>query len=455
MRGIKLDGKKEASLNPWTIHKLKFPKILRVPLIQSVKGLARPVVRVGDYVLAGQKIAEPDQADALPVFAGWSGVIKRIESFPHVIFGSCVAIEIDCDEDRKYAPEVARERAGWEGLETNQLTDIFKDAGLVELNQERIALHRKFECYTAGKISTLVINACEHEPYLTSDYCLMMSNPIETLKGIEILRKAAGAENVVVVFLDDKSEAAELFKSKVYFLKWEHIKIEILPTLYPQEAAAPLVKKLFNIDIISDVIEKRRGNPDESEDWLIVEALAAHEIAMHNVATAFSVFEAVVMQKPLYERAVTISGECVIQPHNFWLPFGYPIEAAFKKAKGFMREPGKVLMNGPMQGEEILDLDSPVTPASRGLIGLPKELTQKKETRPCTHCNDCVEVCPVDISPVMISLATERGLYEDARDWGAEACIFCGNCEYVCPSRRPLSELVEKARDMLVPGSGI
>lgn len=452
MRGIRLDGKKESSLNPWTIHKLKYCGTLRVPLIQSRKGLSSPIVRIGEYVHAGQKIAQAEGPLGLPVFAGWSGTVTAIESFPHVYLDSCVAVEIKCDEQRKMLAGTHHERADWENLSSEQLAGIFHETGLIEMDEDPISIPRKFTAYRENPVDVLLINGCENEPYVTSDYALMMSNPVEVLKGVEILRRAAGAREAVIAVLDDKLEAAEVLKSKIYFLKWNHIRIEILPNRYPQGLAAPLMKSLFGEDIISDVIRLRRMSPAEDEAWLYVQALAARGYALHNVATAFAAYEAVVMQKPLYERAVTVSGECVIQPHNFWFPFGYEIEEAFKRAKGFMREPGRVLVNGPMQGRALATLKAGVVPAVRALLGLPKELVEEKEAGPCTHCNECVEVCPMDISPVMITLAAERGLFEDARDWGAEACIFCGNCEYACPSNRPMSELVEKARFALLSG---
>lgn len=452
MRGIHLDGKKESSLNPWTIHKLKYNSSLRIPLVQSRRGLSSPVVKIGDYVQTGQKIAQAEGPLGLPVFAGWSGTVTAIESFPHIHLDSCVSVEIKCDEQKKYFPGTHQERTGWESLDAGQLSSIFLEAGLIELNEEQTALSRKLGCYRENPVETLVINACENEPYVTSDYALIMSSPVEVLKGVEILRRACGTAKAVIALLDDKLEAAEVLKSKIYFLKWDHIRVEVLSSRYPQGLTAPLMKTLFDEDIISDIIHLRRMAPAEEEDWLYVQALAGRGYAMHSPATAFAAYEAVVFQKPLYERAVTVSGECVIQPHNFWFPFGYEIEEAFKRAKGFMREPGKILLNGPMRGQVLAELKAGILPGVRAVLGLPKELVAEKESGPCTHCNECVEVCPMDISPVMITLAAERGLFEDARDWGAEACIFCGNCEYACPANRPMSELVETARRALLTG---
>lgn len=166
---------------------------------------------------------------------------------------------------------------------------------------------------------------------------------------------------------------------------------------------------------------------------------------MHNVATAYAVYEAIVLQKPLVERAVTVGGECVGQSQNVWIPLGTSFEESFKFCRGFLREPRRVIMGGPMRGKSQATLAVMVTANTQAILALPKEIVVTEEVQPCIRCHRCVEVCPVGISPVMITLAAEKELFDIARAWGVEACIECGCCSYICPAKRPMVELIRYA----------
>jgi electron transport complex protein RnfC len=238
------------------------------------------------------------------------------------------------------------------------------------------------------KIKTVILNGCESEPYVTSAHALMMSHPLEILKGAEIFRKALSAERILFVSEDNKLEAAELLKSKVFFLKWPHVETAILPALYPQDHEAVL---------------RRRFSDGEGD--------SAGPFEILDVASAYAVWEAVVRQKPLYERAVTVAGECVIEPRNFWARIGTDLEILFKNAKGLLRPPARILLGGPMRGHAQALLEIPILKGTPALLALPPEaIGPKGAEEPCIRCGRCVEVCPSDISPVMITLAAERNL---------------------------------------------
>jgi len=136
----------------------------------------------------------------------------------------------------------------------------------------------------------------------------------------------------------------------------------------------------------------------------------------------------------------------VIEPRNFWVPLGLSFQAVMKGSKGVMREPDRLLMGGPMRGIAQSTSDVPVLKTTRGILALPPEVTRAGKEAPCIHCARCVEACPVEISPVMITLASEHNLFEEAQSWGLETCIDCGICTYVCPSKRPMAGLIEQAR---------
>jgi electron transport complex protein RnfC len=345
--------------------------------------------------------------------------VTEIRKFPHAFLGEAEAIEILTDTKEELGGSGGRERRDWESVSSREIAAILRESGVVETEAGMFPVHLAIERASTFTVDAVVLNGCESEPYLTSDHALMMSHPVEILKGGELLRRAFGAKELVVAVEENKEEVAELFKSKVFFHSWSQARVEILPTRYPQEEKTLLLEKLFG----------RSGMG----------------LVVLNVATAYAAYEAVGLRKPAIERAVTIGGECVAQPHNYWLRVGTLAEEAVKFARGFLREPGKVVFGGPMKGEALAGLDVPVLSGTRGILGLPPEVVNPRSIYPCIHCGQCVESCPVSISPVMITLAAERELFDVAQDYGASLCISCGNCAYVCPSGRPMVELIQYA----------
>ena len=406
--GLKLEPKKEATLTPWTAAKPSLPVRVRIPLVGPDGSEVEPVVRPGERVLTGQKIAAF-------VHASLSGTVSEIKRFPHPLFGEARAVEIISDGRDERVAGTGTERHGWESLAPLEIVRILRESGVLDLGAD---------ITPPASIDTVVINGCESEPYLTSDHSLMMSHPVEILKGGEILRRALGAKDLVVALEDNKEEVSELLKSKVFFHTWTQAQIELFPTRYPQGDPRVLVRSLF------ERAQKPGRTPRETSLRIV------------GIPETYAAFEAVVMQKPFYERIVTISGECVVKPGNFWVRVGTLANEAVKFARGFLRPPGRTVHGGPMQGTALESLDVPLLKETPGLLGIPHELVKSGSVDPCIRCGRCVEVCPVSISPVTITLAAEKGLWDVAEEEGAHLCIECGNCAYVCPSRRPMVELI-------------
>jgi len=459
--GIHLDGKKEATLISWAIRRSHPPAKVYIPLLQCEGQDTMPCVQPGARVRVGEKIAEPQSPSSVALHASVSGEVTAIGPFPHPLLGESQAIEIHSDGRDEKISVIGLERPGWNQLSPEEIGLILQDLGVVELSDGMAPVHSgRYPGQARGiwsstcpglqapggwrpegssldtplakphhaRTHTLILNGCESEPYLTSDQVLMMSHPLEILKGAEILRRFFAADRVIIALEDNKREVAELLKSKIYFLKWKHVEVKTVPSLYPQEAAIPLTRQLLQTDLASLFLNRGAG------------------ACVFNVATAFAAYEAVVLQKPLYERVVTVGGECVVEPKNLWVRLGTSFEDALKTCRGLLREPQKVLMNGPMKGIAQESLRVPVMKATRAVLALPKEITSQEEVQPCIRCGLCVEACPVEISPAMITLAAEKDLFDLAGKWGAEFCIECGNCSYVCPAKRPMIELIHHAR---------
>ena len=422
MIGIRLEGKKEASLLDGVIRRLPPPNKVRISLNQISENAATPCVQVGDTVRVGEKIAAPAGPDSVALHASISGKVTAITRFPDPLHGQSEAVEIQSDQRDERLPEIGRERAGWQNQSAEEWFAIFKNSGLVELDPTGEPLHRKFLNAANAGVGTLILNACEPEPYVTSGYALAMAHPVEILKGAEILRRAARAEQVGIAVEENKLELAELFKSKIYFLKWKDFRVEMLPPLFPVGDPQILVRELA---------KKNSANLANFKDAVVTQ-----------ISTAFSVNEAMIFQKPLYERVVTIAGECVAQPKNLWARVGTSFGDLIKSCRGLLREPRKIVMGGPMKGIAQLDLETPIVKSTDAVLAIPKEVAKPEEVEPCIRCSRCVEACPVEISPAMITLAAERDLFNVVQEYGVEFCIECGNCAYVCPAKRPMVELI-------------
>ncbi|MDD5217983.1 MAG: RnfABCDGE type electron transport complex subunit C [Candidatus Omnitrophica bacterium] len=425
---MRLEGKKEQSLVSWMIKRSATPRRVYVPLAYGEGMEVEPCVVVGQHVQAGEVIAVPITERAVTIHASIAGEVMTIGFFAHPFLGEATAIEIRAEAHQKTLPAIGHERTGWKNFSREEMAGILRCSGVVDLSSGMEPVHLSLMRDFDFKKYPLVLNACESEPYVTSAHALMMSHPVEILKGAEIMRTLAGAERVVIAIEENKLEAAELLKSKVYFLRWNNYEIKVLPIRYPQENPVCLRQKLFAQDPVDAVCNKNDFCP------------------VFDVGTTVAVYEAVVMQKPLYERVITVSGECVVEAKNIWAPLGMTIKDAFGACRGLLREPKRVLVNGPMRGTAQPNLDTPVMPATQAVLALSRESVFDGESESCIRCHRCVEVCPMGISPMMVTLAAENDLFEISRHWGLDHCIECGNCAYICPAKRPMIDLIRYAR---------
>jgi electron transport complex protein RnfC len=425
--GIRLERKKEASLLNWNLKRPYPPEKIRI----SIPNTSSPCVKSGDKIQTGQKIAVPATAhqekikdgagaevtEGVTVHAGMCGMVEKVSVFPDALGGESLMIEIRRQGEPKTLPPPEL-RKGWEELTAKELLWIFQYSGLVTTDPQMEPIHAKLLLHAGAK--TLIINLCEPEPYITCEQVLAMAQPMEILKGAELLRKSCGAERIIFAAEKPNLELVELIRSKVYFLKWEHVEVRTVPAFYPQGLESTLLQAWF---------------PGREEEAVVVPA-----------STAFAAYEAVALEKPFYERVVTVGGECVVEPRSLWLPLGISFHDAIRACKGVMRQPGKVLMGGPMAGIAQSSLEVPMMAGTNAILGLPPEVVREEAEEPCIRCNRCVDSCPVSLSPVMITLAAEQNEFEISAKWGASDCIECGNCAFVCPSKRPMLELIRLAR---------
>ena len=332
-KGIKLDLKKNASLLSWTCAPAKIPS----KIIRFVPKTAEILVKRSDKVKVGQRIAEIIQEDfRFPIYSSISGEVRDISLFPHPIEKSELGIEIlsDSTEERSISWQ---EDSDWQSLNADGRLRRILEAGLTNFDWPERILYQELREIREKKTETLFVNAADAEPYVTCHQSLVTTHALEILKAAEMLREIVGAKKIILIVDAGQEETLELLKSKIYFLKWNHCEVHRLPPFYP-----PAFDKL----VLEDSI-------------------------FYPATLVFAVYEAVVKKKPLIERPVTVGGECVVEPRNRWIRIGSSFEEAIKSCRGLLREPFKIIMNGPMNGfaQEILQV--PVLSATSAVLALP------------------------------------------------------------------------------------
>lgn len=412
------------SLGTWTLKRPAPPEVLRVPIYGDAPFYQEVKVQPGQAVSFGMKLAEPRGAKGVPVYCPANGTVNGIVKTQTATGEKVFAIEIQVDRKNAGSFLPSGEATDWTEARAESLRAKIREMGVLLCGRELYPLSAYLE-KGPFQSKTLIINAVESEPYVTCGQVLLMAHPMEFLKGAEILRRAAGLEKVVIAVAQHAEQAVEVLKSKIYFLKWGHMEARAVSLRYPQDDPAVLLPEL------DPVFAKQ--SPRE-----------LHRVLLPDVMTVYAAYEAVALNKPFFERAVTVTGECVVQPQNVWLPFGIGASAALKVCKGVLREPGRMIAGGPMRGNALSTMEDPVSAATDALVALPLEWTANAQEEDCVRCGECVEVCPVDLSPALIAAAVKREDWQSARELDAAQCLACGNCSFVCPSHLPLVNLIQK-----------
>ncbi|HNV86445.1 MAG TPA: RnfABCDGE type electron transport complex subunit C [Candidatus Omnitrophota bacterium] len=417
--------RKEMSLLNPKIKKAKIPSVLTIPLLQHRGQAAVPVVKPGDRVFAGTKIAEPAGAASVAVHASTSGTVKEIGEFPHPVLGRGTAIVIESDEKDTPDPAVGpRENTD---LSFEEFLSAVRDAGITGMAGFGVPAHLRLETLKGKNPQAVILNGVESEPYLTSDYILMMENILEIVEAAKFFKRILRLPKICLAVGEDKLEVLEIVRSKLFSLSEDFLEVVCVPAHYPQGEESLLIRK---------ILPGFRGD------------LQAGEVLVFNIATALAILEAIKFRKPLYERIVTVTGECLPEPKNLLVKIGTSFNDAIRNCKGFLRKPDRVLMGGPMSGVCVEDWNAPVIKGTQAIVALPPEDTKPRKVLPCIRCGLCLQACPVWINPCLIALAVETGNFDSLKAFHPERCVECGNCSYVCPSMRPMLQRVLEAKGL-------
>lgn len=409
------------------IREAALPKQAVFSMFQHIGAPAVPVVKKGDVVKVGTLLGEAGGFVSAPIYSSVSGKVSKVD------------VALDASDTRRMAVYVDVEGDEWEesidrstdlvkladrpDLDAKTIVEKIKQAGIVGMGGATFPTHVKLCPPPGTKAECVIINAVECEPYLTADHRLMLEKADEVLVGVQLLMKAVGVDKGYVGIENNKPDAIVLMKRKAE--KYPNIEIVPLKVKYPQGGEKQLIDAVIG-----------RQVPAPPAIPINVGAV------VQNVGTAFAVYEAVMKNKPLISRVITVTGKSVTQPSNLMARLGTPFQQLIDECGGLPEDTGKVIGGGPMMGKALISLDIPMTKGSSGLLIMNEKEARRTAPQPCIRCAKCVSACPMGLEPFLLATLSSQHLWEGAEQNNVTSCIECGSCAFTCPSHRPLLDMI-------------
>jgi Na+-translocating ferredoxin:NAD+ oxidoreductase subunit C len=412
------------------IRQAKLPLQVIIPLIQHIGAPCKPVVKPGDAVKAGTLIAQSEKFISAPIHSSISGVVKTIKKSAHPVLGNCEAVIIESDQKDEKAYNLSACPDDIENLTPEDIREKTKSAGIVGMGGAAFPTHVKLSPPKDKNLDIFILNGAECEPYLTCDDRMMQEHSHEIIKGMLLIMRAIGVGKGIIAIEDNKPKAIESMSAAIEGLRITSYELRVtkLPTKYPQGGEKQLIKVLTGREVPALKLPFDVG------------------CVVDNVQTAYAIYEAVYFNKPLFERAVTVTGDAIKEPSNLLVRIGTPVSSLISECGGIKGKLGKLVIGGPMMGIAQYTEDIPVTKSVSGILLLSQKYSGFKEEQYCIRCGKCKQSCPVKLIPTEIAKAAEYGRFEIATMLNAADCIECGCCSYVCPSNIPLVQLIKYAK---------
>lgn len=395
------------------------------PLSQHIGAPAKPLVAKGDQVLKGQIIAEAGGFISANVLSSVSGTVKGIE--PRLVANGAMVQSIIVENDgEEKAIEGYGEKRNYEDLSKEEIRGFIKAAGIVGLGGAGFPTHVKVTPKDDAAIDTVIVNAAECEPYLTSDYRVMLEYPERLVGGLKVMLKLFENAKGVIGIENNKPEAIK----KIQELVKDEPRIEVreLLTKYPQGGERMLIYAVTGRAINSSMLPADAG------------------CVVDNVDTVVAIYNAVCSSVPLMRRIITVTGDAVAEPQNFKVRLGTNYKRLLEAAGGFKTEPEKIISGGPMMGQALFTLEFPVAKTSSALTCFTKDDVAAMDPTPCIRCGRCVEACPEQLIPQLMMSVAERNDLEGFERLNGMECVECGSCAFVCPAKRPLTQAFKDLR---------
>lgn len=420
--GIHPDAAKLTAAQP--IHIIDDPDVLTLMLGQSIGKPAKAVVKAGDIVAQGQLIAEADGVMSANVHAPRAGKVSKLAKVrnPQGYWSDAIIIDVDHTADPvEYVPMDAAEV---EALDSGAIIDAIRRAGIVGMGGAAFPTAVKLTPPQGMVPDVLIINGAECEPYLTCDDRLMREEPDGIVRGAHLLMRAIGVSRCMIGIEHNKPEAISAMSQAAQ--AFEGIEVVTLKTKYPQGGEKQLITALTGREVPSGQLPVSVG------------------AIVDNVATAFAVYEAVYLRKPLIERVLTVTGPDLDHPGNLRAPIGTALSHLINLAGGCPESAElKVVAGGPMMGRAVKDTDSPSVKATSGLLVLDGKAIERPAEQNCIRCGRCLNACPMGLEPYLFIAQARRQMWPEMKQNFVMDCIECGSCSWSCPAHKPLLDFIK------------
>lgn len=413
------------------IREAALPKQAVFSLYQHIGAPAKPVVAKGDVVKVGTMLAAAEGFVSAPVYSSVSGKVSKVDA---IVDASgyrrpAIFVDVEGDEweetiDRSTELVTLEDRPD---LTAEEIINKVKTAGVVGMGGATFPCHVKLTPPKGTKAECVIINAVECEPYLTADHRLMLEKPDEILVGVELIMKAVDVTKGYIGIENNKQDAIQLLTEKAK--KYANIEIVPLQVKYPQGGEKQLIQAVT-------------GREVPAPPALPINVGAV----VQNVGTTFAIYEAVMKNKPLFERVITVTGKNVKDPSNLLARVGTPMSQLIEECGGLPEDTGKVIGGGPMMGKALMHLDVPVCKGSSGLLLMTEKESRRGEAQPCIRCAKCVSACPMGLEPYLLATASSLRNWELIEEHDVVSCIECGSCQFTCPSNRPMLDNIRMGK---------
>ena len=398
------------------------------PLSQHIGAMAKPLVKAGDRVLVGQKIAEKGGFISANIHSSVSGTVKAIEKRPVATGG--MADSIIVENDGMYEEAAPIFSGNPDELSKDEIIKIIEEAGIVGMGGAGFPTNVKLSPKNPDIIDSIIVNGAECEPYLTSDYRRMVEQTDKLVKGLKIVLKIFPDAKGYFGIEDNKPEAIEALLKATE--NEDRIEVVPLKTKYPQGGERSMIYAVTGRKINSKMLPADVG------------------CIVHNVDTIYAIYNAVYNGKPLIDRIVTITGDAVSTPKNFQVRIGTPFRELIDAAGGFTTEPEKIISGGPMMGFSFFNIDVPVVKGSSSLLAFIKDDVSHEEPSACIRCGRCAAACPEHLLPMKLAALAGQNEPEEFKKLGGMECVECGCCSYVCPAKRQVTQSVRSMKKLII-----